>query len=40
MDCRKRSVVPRSTFHDFWLERFSADECAVMARSIWGVAGG
>ena len=25
----------RETYWDWWLERFSADECAAMARAIW-----
>ncbi len=35
-DCRRGEVVPRETYHAWWLERFSAEECAAMARSIWG----
>jgi hypothetical protein len=35
-DCRRGEVVPRETYYVWWLERFSAEECAVMARSIWG----
>lgn len=34
-DCRRGEVIPRETFHE-WLERFSAEKCAVMARAIWG----
>ena len=25
----------RETYWDWWLERFSAAECAAMARAIW-----
>ena len=35
LDCRRGEVVSRETFRDWWLERFSADECAAMARAIW-----
>ena len=35
-DCRRGEVVPRETFCDWWLEHFSPEECAVMARAIWG----
>ena len=38
-DCRAGEVVRRETYWDWWLERFSAAECAAMARAIWGVAG-
>jgi len=32
--------VPRESFAARWLERFSAEECAAMARAIWGADGG
>lgn len=35
-DCRKGNVVPRTQFHNYWLERFSRDEIEEMARGIWG----
>ncbi len=40
LDCRRGHVVPRETYYAWWLERFSAEECAVMARSIWGQTAG
>jgi len=33
-DCRRGEVVRRETYWDWWLERFSAAECAAMARAI------
>ena len=38
-DCRAGEVVRRETYWDWWLERFSAAECAAMARAIWGANG-
>ena len=35
-DCRQGEVVSRETYWAWWLERFSAEECAAMARAIWG----
>ena len=35
-DCRRGEIVRRETYWDWWLERFSAAECAAMARAIWG----
>jgi hypothetical protein len=35
-DCRRGEVVARETFCEWWLERLSAEECAAMARAIWG----
>ena len=35
LDCRRGKVVSRETFRTWWLERFSADERAAMARAIW-----
>ena len=35
-DCRRGEVVPRETYRDWWLEKFNPEECAVMARAIWG----
>ena len=35
-NCRPGEVVPRETYYTWWLERFSAGECAAMARAIWG----
>ena len=35
-DCRRGDIVRRETYWDWWLERFSAAECAAMARAIWG----
>jgi hypothetical protein len=35
-ECRRGHVLPLSAFHSWWLERFSAHECAAMARAIWG----
>jgi hypothetical protein len=35
-DCCRGEVVPREAFRDWWLERFNAEECADMARAIWG----
>jgi hypothetical protein len=29
------NVVPRSQFHNYWLERFSRDECSEMGKAIW-----
>jgi hypothetical protein len=28
--------VPRENYYAWWLERFSAEECAAMVRAIWG----
>lgn len=39
LDCRRGEVVSRVTYWDWWLERFSAAECAAMARAIWGPGG-
>ena len=39
-DCRQGEVVLRGSYHAWWLERFSAEECAAMARAIWGTAAG
>ena len=39
-DCRRGEVLPRETFRDWWLQRFSLEECAAMARAIWGSGGG
>jgi hypothetical protein len=36
LDCRRGEVVRRETYWAWWLERFSAEECAAMARAIWG----
>ena len=36
LDCRRGEIVRRETYWDWWLERFSAAECAAMARAIWG----
>ena len=36
LDCRRGEVVPRENYYAWWLERFSAEECAAMARAIWG----
>ncbi len=33
-DCRRGEVIPRETFYAWWLEQFSAEECAAMARAI------
>ena len=35
-DCRRGEVVPRENYYEWWLQRFSAEECAAMARAIWG----
>ncbi len=35
-DCRRGEVVARDDQYALWLERFSAEECAAMARAIWG----
>ena len=35
LDCRRGEIVRRETYWDWWLERFSAAECAAMARAIW-----
>lgn len=34
-DCRMGNVVPRSQFHNYWLERFSREECSEMGKAIW-----
>lgn len=34
-DCRSGRIVLRSEFYSFWLERFSDEEIAEMARAIW-----
>jgi hypothetical protein len=34
-DCRAGHVVHRTQFHNFWLERFSREECVEMGRAIW-----
>ena len=34
--CRRGNVVPRTQFHNYWLERFSLDEIRDMGRAIWG----
>ena len=39
LDCRRGEIVRRETYWDWWLERFSAAECAAMARAIWGTNG-
>lgn len=35
-DCRAGRVVPRTRFHNYWLERFTMEEIEEMARAIWG----
>jgi hypothetical protein len=35
-DCRQGDVVPREIYYAWWLERFSVEECAAMARAICG----
>ena len=35
-DCRRGEVVSRGAFRAWWLERFSAEECAELARAILG----
>ena len=34
--CRRGEAVPRENYYAWWLERFSAEECAAMACAIWG----
>ena len=36
VDCRRGKVVPRSQFHNYWLERFTREEIQEMALAIWG----
>lgn len=35
-ECRKGNVVPRTRFHNFWLERYSLEEIRELGRAIWG----
>ena len=35
-ECRKGNVVPRTRFHNYWLERYSIEEIREMGRQIWG----
>ena len=35
-ECRKGNVVPRTRYHNYWLERFSLDEIRELGRQIWG----
>ena len=36
LDCNHGRVVRREEFYSVWLGRFSGEECAAMARAIWG----
>lgn len=36
VECRAGKVVPRWTFCGFWIELFSDEEIAEMAKAIWG----
>lgn len=35
-ECRSGNPVPRSRYHNYWLERFSLDEIRDLAKAIWG----
>ena len=39
LDCKRGRVIRREQFYEFWLERFSAEDCAEMAQAIWGPGG-
>ena len=34
-ECRRGNVVPRTQFHNYWLERFTREEIVEMAKAIW-----
>lgn len=34
--CRSGDVVPKSRYHNFWLERYTIEEIEEMGKAIWG----